>query len=357
MATIPAVGVGDVNGDGLSDAIYFTSKETAVVLSHGTSAGPPTEWGGAFYGAYGNAMGKVNRDNNADAVSFGSDYVSVMLSEGGSFGPSTPWTTGPFNGTHGSALGDVNGDGLANLVAFDSNATYVMLSNGTSAFGPQQTWTTVPFYGTYGTVLGDVNGDKLDDVVGFNATNTYVMLSNGSSFGPPLEWSNQAFYGAYTGATQVADLDGNGKADAVGFNPTNTYAELEYTTGGLTPGTPGDIYAYFFLWNYTENQVTGTLITSPPPGASFVGHQAEWILEWPSGSSSAGINNSGLANYHEAFLSNPWASDYNGVTYYPDSATSTVINGYNNNDYISGAGLSCPTPQECTINWDWQNYY
>jgi hypothetical protein len=340
--------MGDVNGDHKADAIGFNTNNTYVMLSSGSGFGPPLEWSTAgLHGAFGTVSGDVNGDGKADVVAFNATNQYVMLSNGSGFGPPTLWSGNAFYGTQGTVLGDVNGDGKADAIGFNTNNTYVMISTG-SGFGPPLEWSSTGFDGTYGTYAGDVNGDGKADVVAFNAENQYVMLSNGTAFGQSILWSGNAFYGTF--GTMMADVNGDGKSDCVGYNATNAYVELSEVPGGdvFAPGNVG----WFYLYNATQNVATANMSTTQPSGAPFIGHEAEWIMERPTVNGSITT----LANYSTATLSGAWASDYQGVTHYYSSDTSTQLQMTEN---ANGTGdvLSTVVPvNQGAMRFTWHNY-
>jgi hypothetical protein len=73
-------------------------------------------------------MADVNGDGRADAVAIGDSETWVMLSNGSSFGPPTMWSANLFYGTHATTMADVNGDGRADAVAIGDSETWVMLA-------------------------------------------------------------------------------------------------------------------------------------------------------------------------------------------------------------------------------------
>jgi hypothetical protein len=73
----------DVNGDGKADAVAFDGTSTWVMLSNGAGFNPPILWSNTnFYGthdAYSTSLGDVNDDGLADAVAFDGSNAYVML--------------------------------------------------------------------------------------------------------------------------------------------------------------------------------------------------------------------------------------------------------------------------------------
>lgn len=133
----------DVNGDGLSDIIGFSTQVT-VGLSNGAGFEAPETWSTGF-----NApdwtkdtprmMSDVNGDGRADVIGFNDGGVAIALSNGSAFVAGN-WNQGSLNGLGlaqgGSAsqtnrlVADINADGLLDVLAFTPNAVQVGLSDG-----------------------------------------------------------------------------------------------------------------------------------------------------------------------------------------------------------------------------------
>lgn len=265
----------DVNGDGLTDAVFmWGSSADAGAKVHVVLARPTTTIGGATYvadslvshtltttGRYsGNGwrnkfMADVNGDGRDDAVfvytSASSNagvkiLVSLASSQAGnpnvvSFGPltlSTPQTTGNFVTNWKRSMADVNGDGRMDMVwLYHGTGTKVAvsLSNGDGSFAPLQT-STAEGTSTYSSdgwdgraVMSDVNGDgKLDAVWTYgaasannNGTRVHVRLSNGDgSFGPLIVNTPRTtgVYGNQNWSSRgIADVNGDNLPDAIWF--------------------------------------------------------------------------------------------------------------------------------------------
>jgi hypothetical protein len=161
--------MGDINGDGRDDVVYFVSGTSGYVsyaFSNGTG--------------FSNSGIKLADNTTTCVKGTGMAYMScVSYAIANTYG--------------GSKLADLNGDGKADLV----NGTSIRLSNG-SQFGSATTWSGLA--STVGIIaIGDVNGDGLSDVVynmqsGLTLT-SYLAFSTGSGFG------NAVVLGTSTGST------------------------------------------------------------------------------------------------------------------------------------------------------------
>jgi FG-GAP-like repeat len=216
--------LGDVTGDGKADIVLLQDSSVQVMTATGntgTSGGAfngPSNWWGAFYGAYGTLIGDIDGDGKADLVALGGNYTGVIHSQGGSFGNYDTGLPYAAYGTYGTFLGDVNGDGKADLVQLDNGEVIVALATGAATghppdFGTNTIWYGGSFFGGNGTTLADVNGDGLADLVAFDNGQVRVIRSNGSGFGTPEVWLGATFGSA--GSVTAADIDGNGKADLI----------------------------------------------------------------------------------------------------------------------------------------------
>jgi hypothetical protein len=351
---ISGTGLGDVNGDGIADAVtfyeQFASVGGQVYVSLSTGNAFPTwatwQFGPGFPGSYGYAIADLNGDHLADAVAFDSGGTYVMLSTGTAFGPISTWA-GPFVGSSRLTLADVNGDGKADAVGFAPNGygPYVMLSTGTG-FGPAQAWCGSGCYGAQGNAVGDVNADGLADLVAFNANGTTVLLSNGYNFYQTFgETWGPAFSG--TQATTLADVNGDGRADAVAFNAPNSFVMLSQTaSNALTPGTT----AFFYLYNETRNVGTSVLSTSQPPKTTFTGTEAEWIMEWPGSETGYGVTDFGTTD-----MFYPLATTFDGASYSYDAPSSSGIQS-TQVTMTDGSGntLATVTPEIQTLVYTWK---
>lgn len=228
--------MGDVNGDGKSDAVVmFRDTGTAMVaLSTGGSFATPSSWAYLHtVGADKYFLADVNGDNMSDLVAFwqstGKWYVS--LSSGSGFWPETDWATGHGVGTAKQWVTNVNNDGMADLVTYDAvTGDWHVSSSSGSGF-----WAPVPWIGGHGAgsasqEVADFTGDgKADAGVWFTNGNWYVAASNGSSFSGYTQWS--ASHGLNSGRRLVGDVSGDNKDDAAYFFASNGHWDVGTSSG------------------------------------------------------------------------------------------------------------------------------
>ena len=229
----------DVNGDGMADAIGFSTEGVSVALSNGASFDKASLWLADFGYNQGwtndtslRKMADVNGDGMADIVGFGSEGIKVALSNGSDFDNASLWLN-DFGYNQGwrkdkslRILADVNGDGMTDIVAFGNKGISVALSTG-SDFGQASLWVQDFGYNQGWRndkglrMMADVNGDGKADIVGFGNNGVSVALSNGNSFVNAQRWVNDFGYKQgwrnNKGLRFMSDVNGDGKADIVGF--------------------------------------------------------------------------------------------------------------------------------------------
>lgn len=228
---------GDVNGDGLDDAITFVRNaqtgigagDVLVALSNGTGFGATQKWHDNFCASDEVCkVADVNGDGRADILTFvrSVGHVWVALSNGLSFGSASIWNYFFCVGQEICEVGDVNRDGYADILTFlrgtnpndpKTGDVYVSLSNG-SSFGNSLKWQDFFCVGDEQCKVGDVNSDGRADILSFTrgtSADVYVGLSTGSSFAGGVKWHD--FFCTGSEVCGVGDFNGDGRADAVTF--------------------------------------------------------------------------------------------------------------------------------------------
>ena len=134
-ATSYGMAVGDVNGDGETDAVYANWIGSEVCLGDGTG------WftcASVYFGditSVGVAVGDVNGDGDLDAVFANPSAPNRVCLGDGTGGFTCADVSADTNSSDGVALGDVNGDGdLDAVFANPSAPNPVCLGDGTGGF-------------------------------------------------------------------------------------------------------------------------------------------------------------------------------------------------------------------------------
>jgi hypothetical protein len=274
----PAVGVGDVNGDGFDDVLvsnYMWSNdqylEGRAMLFHGSARGllatPAWSVEGNEQAAYlgdGAPAGDVNGDGYADVIVHASyaDIAHVPQAEGAAFvylGSSAGLSTTPvwsargnqrFSGFGlGRSAGDVNGDGFDDLLVSAQDINGDLLDEGRaylylgSPRGPSPTadWIVegdrrAAHFGSSLAQAGDVNGDGFDDVVigawnydGSARGAAFLYLGSAGGLASTPAWTATGelagdLFGYVAGA---GDVDGDGFSDVIISSPASDHPQRQ----------------------------------------------------------------------------------------------------------------------------------
>ena len=195
LAPAKSIKFADVNGDGMDDAVAFTSEGVFVAKSEGAASfsGSYTRWSmdvnAVDASLYPYEMGDANGDGRADIILFGAKGVFVSLSETESFATPTLWTSSFAKDSEERAfsnqlyyprfVADINGDKRVDILGCHVNGCYLSLSTG-EAFGDvtlaiddfsteadgitsNEGWTNMDLYPRF---LVDTNGDGTSDLLG-----------------------------------------------------------------------------------------------------------------------------------------------------------------------------------------------
>ncbi len=288
--------LGDTNGDGYGDLLVGQNGIANMYLFLGSASGPPATptttiagpFAGGFYGLTLSGGGDVNGDGLADAVVSAaadpsSGRVYVYLGAAGTGLPASPNATlinpqgaGRF-GSYAAQVGDLNGDGYTDVCigTFANIPGYANIYYGgaTGLLSTPSLILTAPPDGTgdgFASSIGmrgDVNADGFDDLLlgNFLYPNSsdrqgraYVYYGSAAGVATAASVSLPNVDGAnasYGGSVGSADVDGDGIADLVmGSSLNDRTGRLHIFRGGplglRTPRAwvatgPDGPYSYF----------------------------------------------------------------------------------------------------------------
>jgi flagellin-like hook-associated protein FlgL len=269
-----ALGLGDLNGDGILDLVtagisgglgYATVRLGTGSGSFGASTSYTTETNGSRS----LSLVDLNGDSVLDLVTAGiagaNGYATVRLGTGsGSFGAATSFITETSGSSNSLSLGDLNGDGVLDMVtagsSLGSGYSTVRLGTGTGSFGAATSFATESTL-SYGVSLGDLNGDNILDIVtaGNNFIDGYatVRLGTGTgSFGAATSFATEtdSSYGLSLG-----DINGDGHLDLVTAGQAGTGTGAITVRLGTGSGSFGASISYASETNISYSVALGDL--------------------------------------------------------------------------------------------------
>ena len=282
-----ALGLGDVNNDGVPDVVHGANAGglggVALVLSGAdgsTLASINGSANGVFLGSSLAALGDINNDGVPDFAAAGTG--SVILGPGGEVAVVDGATltvlyrlTGGFGfGTDITAIDDLDGDGASELVVLDIPlATNVQVYSGATAMllgaGP----------GTFNRIanLGyDYYGDGRSEVVAIDSIGTDTMtVLDSAGLAPPVVFPipTESDFGA--GIVTGLDYDGDGIPDPWFGVPNADWstpgtAEIRVgaggTVGGSFTGLPGEGFGFSLAGGDFDGNGTLDIAIGAPGG-------------------------------------------------------------------------------------------
>lgn len=215
--------VADANSDGWMDILvpHYHSGNVHVLLNDSTGHFLTDKIFSNGAGSNGSSVGDLNGDGVADAVIVRSaNDVATYFNDGtGTFGQAERFS----NGSYSAAIGDTTGDGKADIVSLNGSTSVQILSNdGTGHFQESAVYTLAVAGNS--VEIHDINNDGYNDVVvgsvpGSNGT-PQILINDGSgilSTSVILSTNSPSYY------TTAADISNDGLIDIISPNSdTNT---------------------------------------------------------------------------------------------------------------------------------------
>ena len=223
-----SVATGDLNGDGIVDAVVVNNKDDTLSVLYGKGDGSFTSGPVLTTGISpdGVTVGDLNSDGLLDIIVSNTatnaivpagtqPSLSVFLNDGkGGFSSSSVVVTGSAPTVPGEIhVADINRDGIPDLVVGSpfNNTVWIYLGNGDGSFVAGTNLATAQ--AAFSIAIADYNGDGYFDLaVAENSNGVEIFLGKGDgTFGAPTSINT----GSYSLSIVTADLNGDGIADLV----------------------------------------------------------------------------------------------------------------------------------------------
>jgi surface antigen len=275
-------GVGDFNGDGIADIAWYSNGNIVGLLSEGghafrhweALAGPTVgqselgapEWAG---------VGDFNGDGISDIAWYSNGNIVGLLSESGRAFRHWEALAGPTVGQselgppEWAGVGDFNGDGISDIAWYSNGNIVGLLSEsgralkhweylagpmvGQSELGPPE-WAGV----------GNYNGDGISDIAWYSNGNIVGLLSES---GRALKhWEYLA--GPVVGQSELGPPEWAGQGDFPYTNGGNA-RRVDFTASSPYAATLGQPYSYAFAASGTPAPTFSIASGALPPGTTL----------------------------------------------------------------------------------------
>ena len=216
-ATPQALGIGDLNLDGIPDLVTTSGSTAPAMISvllgrnDGAFSQPLTSNVTGASGLSSLAIADFDGDGKPDiaASGGGSIGIHILLGNGdGSFQAAMMYGK-PAESYANIIVGDFNGDGRLDLAALGYAGPVILIGNGDGTFQAPIAAATPLYLNAF--AVTDLNNDGKADLIGLTSS-VVVMLGNGDgTFQAPVSYSDPGFSNPLT--LTVGDFDRDGRPD------------------------------------------------------------------------------------------------------------------------------------------------